>query len=138
MCGIDAGFFVRHGLALPAPADLLACMAVLVLGLLAFRHATTADLRTVTTHPLATTLACLTILLPLYHMAYDTLLLADVHAAIAYYLRHKGEVQAYLKRRAAEAETLRARIEAEHSRITPEELIARRSARENADAPAGK
>src|SRR5438270_1051865 len=36
--------------------------------------------------------------------AYDTLALADVHAAIAYYLRHREAVQEYLKRRAAEAE----------------------------------
>ena len=31
--------------------------------------------------------------------AYDTLLLADVHAVIAYYLRHRDAVRAYLKRR---------------------------------------
>ncbi len=41
--------------------------------------------------------------------AYDTLVLADVHAVIAYYLRHSDEVRAYLKRRAGEAEALRAR-----------------------------
>jgi uncharacterized protein (DUF433 family) len=45
--------------------------------------------------------------------AYDTLVLADVYAVIAYYLRHKGEVQAYLRRRADEAEALRAKLEAE-------------------------
>ena len=44
--------------------------------------------------------------------AYDTLVLADVHAVIAYYLRHREEVRAYLKRREAEAEALRAKIEA--------------------------
>jgi uncharacterized protein (DUF433 family) len=30
--------------------------------------------------------------------AYDTLVLADVHAVIAYYRRHRDEVRAYLKR----------------------------------------
>src|SRR5215831_7907915 len=45
--------------------------------------------------------------------AYDTLALADVHAVIAYYLRHREEVRGYLKQRAAEAEALRAKIEAE-------------------------
>src|SRR5246127_4449354 len=53
--------------------------------------------------------------------AYDTLVLADVYAAIAYYLRHRTEVQAYLKRRSEEAESLRAKIEAERPRISREE-----------------
>ena len=70
--------------------------------------------------------------------AYDTLELADVHAAIAHYLRHSDEVRAYLSLRNKEAEVLRAKIEAEHPRISREELLARRSARENADAPARK
>ena len=33
--------------------------------------------------------------------AYDTLRLADVYEAIAYYLRHRGEVDDYLARRGA-------------------------------------
>jgi uncharacterized protein (DUF433 family) len=70
--------------------------------------------------------------------AYDTLVLADVHAVIAYYLRHRDEVRAYLKRREEESETLRAKIEAERPRVSREELLARRSAREKADAPAGQ
>jgi hypothetical protein len=45
--------------------------------------------------------------------AYDALALADVHAAIAYYLRRRDEVRAYLKRRAAEAGDLRGKVEAE-------------------------
>src|SRR5947208_2311763 len=70
--------------------------------------------------------------------AYDTLVLADAYAVIAYYLRHRDEVRAYLKRREEEAEALRAKIEAEHPRVSREELLARRSAREKADAPAGQ
>jgi len=67
--------------------------------------------------------------------AYDTLLLADVHAVIAYYLRHRDAVRDYLKRREQDAEALRAKIEAERPRISREELLARRSATENASAP---
>jgi uncharacterized protein (DUF433 family) len=70
--------------------------------------------------------------------AYDTLVLADVYAVIAYYLRHRDEVRAYLKRRAEEAEALRAKLEAERPRVSREELLARRSVREKDDAPAGQ
>src|SRR5262245_41941173 len=59
--------------------------------------------------------------------AYNTLVLADVHAVIAYYLRHGEEVRAYLKQREEQAEALRTAIEAEHPPITREELLARRS-----------
>ena len=41
--------------------------------------------------------------------AYDSLALADVYAAISYYLRYRDEVDVYLKRREAEAQTLRAK-----------------------------
>jgi uncharacterized protein (DUF433 family) len=70
--------------------------------------------------------------------AYDTLDLADAHAAIAFYLRHKNDVQAYLKRRAAEAASLRSKIEIERPRVSRDELIARRAAGEKANAPAGQ
>jgi uncharacterized protein (DUF433 family) len=70
--------------------------------------------------------------------AYDTLVLADVHAAIAYYLRHRDDVRAYLKRRAEEAESLRTKIETERPRISRDELIERRNALGKADAPTGK
>ena len=70
--------------------------------------------------------------------AYDTLVLADVHAVIAYYLQHHDDVRAYLKRREEEAEVLQAKIEAERPRVTREELLARRSAREKDHAPTGQ
>jgi uncharacterized protein (DUF433 family) len=78
--------------------------------------------------------------------AYDTLMPADVHAVIAYYLRHRPQVSAYLTLRTAEAESLRAKIEAEHPRISRDDLLARRrassqsasSATEPADASTGK
>jgi len=70
--------------------------------------------------------------------AYDTLVLADVHAVVAYYLRHRNEVRAYLKRRTEEAESLRAKIEAERPRVSREEVLARRSAGEKADASPGQ
>ncbi len=70
--------------------------------------------------------------------AYDTLQLADIHAVIAYYLRHRDEVRAYLRRREEEAKTLRTKIEAERPRVSREELMARRSAREKANAPTGQ
>jgi uncharacterized protein (DUF433 family) len=69
--------------------------------------------------------------------AYDALELGDVHAVIAYYLRHREEVRVYLKQREDEARALRARIEAERPRISRDELLARRSALEKTDAPAG-
>jgi len=70
--------------------------------------------------------------------AYDTLRPADVHAAVAYYLYHRDEVRAYLTRRKEEAETLRAKVEAERPRVTREELLARRGAREEDHAPTGQ
>ncbi|MBW3541077.1 MAG: DUF433 domain-containing protein [Planctomycetes bacterium] len=63
--------------------------------------------------------------------AYETLLLADVYAVIAYCLRHRDEVTAYLMRRTAEAEALQAKIEAEHPPVSRAELLARRAACEN-------
>ena len=70
--------------------------------------------------------------------AYDTLVLADLHAVIAYYLRHRDEVRAYLSRRKEEAEALRAKIEVERPRVSRDELLARQSAKEKANAPAGQ
>ncbi len=47
---------------------------------------------------------------------FDTLELADVHAVIAYYLRHRSEVEEYLRRREAEARSLRERIVADQGK----------------------
>jgi hypothetical protein len=70
--------------------------------------------------------------------AYDTIALADVYAVIAYYLRHRDEVRDYLKQREEQAGALRAKLEADRPRVSREELLARRSARENANAPTGQ
>ena len=70
--------------------------------------------------------------------AYDTLVLADLYAVVAYYLRHRDEVRAYLKRREQEARALRVRIEAERPRVSAEGLLARRGAGGKVDAPAGQ
>lgn len=71
---VDVAFFVRHVLAFPGRAELVAGIAVLALGLWAFRRSI-ATARTNEPPRLADVLGCLTILLPLYHIAYDTLLL---------------------------------------------------------------
>ena len=70
--------------------------------------------------------------------AYDALALSDVYAAIAYYLRHREEVRAYLDRRQHEAAALRSKIDAARPVISREDLLARRGAKEKADAPAGQ
>jgi uncharacterized protein (DUF433 family) len=53
--------------------------------------------------------------------------LEDVHAVIAYYLRHRDEIDGYLERRRREAEELRQKVE---ERFPPEgireRLLARR------------
>lgn len=70
--------------------------------------------------------------------AYDALALADVHAAIAYYLRHRDDVRAFLTQRAEQAGALQTKIEAERPAIARDELIARRNVREKANAPTGQ
>ena len=45
--------------------------------------------------------------------AYPTLDLADVYAVIAYYLRHRQELDEYLRGREAEAAELRRQIESQ-------------------------
>lgn len=69
--------------------------------------------------------------------AYDTLALADVYAVIAYYLHHRDEVRAYLKRREAEADALKAKIEGDFPRISREVLLAHRNGVKT-NAPTGE
>jgi len=65
---------------------------------------------------------------------YPSLNLADVYAAITYYLQHSSEVDAYLERRQAQADEVRRQNEA---RFDPhgirERLLARRAEREAAE-----
>jgi hypothetical protein len=70
--------------------------------------------------------------------AYDTLKLADVYGALSYYLHHQEEVTAYLRRRDEEAAAMQAEIEKERPRTPKDELIARRSATEKANASTGE
>ncbi len=67
---------------------------------------------------------------------YPSLDLADVYAVIAYYLRHRAEVDAYLQEREQQAREIRRQIEA---RFDPtgvrERLLARRQARAEPDDP---
>lgn len=67
--------------------------------------------------------------------AYDALALDEVYGAIAYYLRHRIDVQGYLTRRQEEASALQAKIESEHSPITHQELLGRSHTESSAHAP---
>ena len=51
--------------------------------------------------------------------SYDTLDLADVYAVLTWYLRHKTDVEAYLLKRAEEAEAIRRTIEGYPIRWNP-------------------
>jgi len=57
---------------------------------------------------------------------YSTLDLVDVYSVIAYYLRNRPEVDAYLRQRQQEADDLRKRYGMDQSGIR-ERLLARRS-----------
>ena|SRR5438445_800334 len=71
---------------------------------------------------------------------YPTLDLADVYGAIAYYLRHREEVDDYLDTRRQEAEKLRQEIEAtQGSRVELRaKLLARQAQMELTHASADK
>jgi uncharacterized protein (DUF433 family) len=49
---------------------------------------------------------------------YPTLALADVYGVIYYYLRHRSEVEEYLKRREQQAEEVWKRIDAQQGNLT--------------------
>jgi len=49
---------------------------------------------------------------------YSSLPLRDVYAVIAYYLRHRSEVDAHLTRREQKAEEVRHRLESQHGDLS--------------------
>lgn len=59
---------------------------------------------------------------------YSTLVLPDVYAVIAYYLRHRSEVEGYLAQREQKAEEVRRRIESQQGDLSEirARLLARR------------
>jgi uncharacterized protein (DUF433 family) len=62
---------------------------------------------------------------------YSTLALPDVYAVIAYYLRHRSDVEEYLARRERKAEEVRQRIETHQGDLSEirARLLAQRQAR---------
>jgi uncharacterized protein (DUF433 family) len=71
---------------------------------------------------------------------YSTLQLADVYAVIAYFLRHRQEVDSYLHARREEAEKLRQEIEAKQPSRAElrSKLLARKAQLELDHASPGK
>lgn len=66
------------------------------------------------------------------HESFPTVSLTDIYAVIAYYLAHREELDAYLKRQAAEAERIRQEIEAKYPpKVTRAELLKRLEAKQN-------
>jgi uncharacterized protein (DUF433 family) len=61
---------------------------------------------------------------------YSTLALGDVYAVIAYYLRHRSEVEEYMARREQKAEEVRHRIESQQGDLSEirTRLLAQREA----------
>ena len=67
---------------------------------------------------------------------YPSLSLDDVYLSIGYYLRHRDEVDAYLRQQEAEAETFRREYEMQHPpTITREILLARLDAQQKQTRP---
>lgn len=48
------------------------------------------------------------------HESFDTVALVDVYAVLAYYLRHRGDIEVYLRERERQGHEVQARIEAEY------------------------
>jgi uncharacterized protein (DUF433 family) len=59
-------------------------------------------------------------------LRYDSLGLAEVHAVIAYYLRHRGEIDTYLSRRVEYATEIRRQVEARQGVQAVRERLLRR------------
>src|SRR5262245_54227458 len=74
--------------------------------------------------------------------ALDVLDLADVHAVLAWCLRHTEEVATYLRQREQEAEALERQLGAEGIAVSGPELkaklLARKAQREAGNAPPGQ
>ena len=69
---------------------------------------------------------------------YSTLDLGDVYAVLGYYLRNRNTLDAYLRQRQSEAETLRESITEKHHLVgIRERLLTRKQAWEDRDAPSG-
>jgi uncharacterized protein (DUF433 family) len=69
---------------------------------------------------------------------FDSLQLEEVYGAIRFYLKHREEVEAYLRQREKDAEEIRRKIEAlSPTRDLREKLLARKRAMENGDALPG-
>ena len=62
---------------------------------------------------------------------YSTLTLSDVYAVIAYYLRHRSEVEEYLTQREQKAEEVRQRLDSQQGDLSEirARLLARRQSR---------
>jgi uncharacterized protein (DUF433 family) len=60
--------------------------------------------------------------------SYSTLALADVYAVIAYYLRHRAEIEDYLAKREQQAEEVKKRIDSRQGDLSEirARLLARR------------
>lgn len=72
--------------------------------------------------------------------SYDTLQLADVYAVVSWYLRHKAEVEDYLRKRSDEAEAIRRMIEAKQPDRAElrARLMARQAQKDAFHAPPGQ
>lgn len=69
--------------------------------------------------------------------SYDTLSLTDVYVVLSWYLRHKKEVEDYLRQRSKDAEAIRREIEAKQPDRAElrARLMARRAPKEMVHAP---
>jgi uncharacterized protein (DUF433 family) len=73
--------------------------------------------------------------------SYDTLQLPDVYAVLTWYLRHKADVEDYLRKREAEAETVRRKIEAkqpDRAELRTRLMARRQAQKEVVHAPPGE
>ncbi|HVK13185.1 MAG TPA: DUF433 domain-containing protein, partial [Gemmataceae bacterium] len=61
-------------------------------------------------------------------LRYDSLTLADIHAVLAYYLRHRAELDGYLARRRQIATDVRRKVEARQGVQTVRERLTARLA----------